>query len=69
MDITFFLALLGLFHFAIATSSENCTFDQISPSKKLTWCPCDNGFLCAKLDVSPLFLIVLPWLTSSLGTA
>ncbi|KAF4636870.1 hypothetical protein G7Y89_g1204 [Cudoniella acicularis] len=51
MKIPFLLSLLGIFHLAIATSSSNCTFDQISPSKTLTWCPCSNGFFCAKLDV------------------
>ncbi|TVY94225.1 putative hydrolase, partial [Lachnellula willkommii] len=32
-------------------SSDNYTLDTISSSKALTWCPCNNGFFCARLDV------------------
>ncbi|TVY85210.1 putative hydrolase [Lachnellula suecica] len=51
MDPPTVLTLLGLLSLATASSSENCTFEQISPSKALTWCPCYDGFSCAKLDV------------------
>ncbi|TRX87757.1 hypothetical protein FHL15_011349 [Xylaria flabelliformis] len=44
-------ALLGLFPFASATCSQNCTWDTITPSQSLIWCPCYDGFFCAKLDV------------------
>ncbi|ORY59959.1 TAP-like protein-domain-containing protein [Pseudomassariella vexata] len=44
------LALMGLFYLVIGTSSERCTFDKISPSQTLTWCPRNEGFFCARLD-------------------
>jgi hypothetical protein len=60
MEFPFLLALMGIFRLAVATSSENCTFDGISPSRTLTWCPCGNGFFCAKLDVKSFSPIILP---------
>jgi hypothetical protein len=60
MELPFLLAFMGIFRLAVATSSENCTFDGISPSGTLTWCPCSNGFFCAKLDVRSLSPVILP---------
>ncbi|KAI0970219.1 TAP-like protein-domain-containing protein [Xylaria arbuscula] len=51
MNKSFLLALLGLGSFTTATCSRNCTWDTITPSQSLVWCPCYNGFFCAKLDV------------------
>ncbi|KAI1862335.1 uncharacterized protein JN550_010197 [Neoarthrinium moseri] len=45
------LVLPGLLHLAAASCSKQCTFDSIVPSTTLTWCPCYDGFFCAKLDV------------------
>lgn len=50
MELSFLLAFVGL-PLALAASSESYTFDEISPSRTLTWWPCSNGFFCAKLDV------------------
>ncbi len=61
MELPFLLALMGVLRLTLATSSKNCTFDGITPSKKLTWCPCDNGFFCAKLDVRLLSLPILSY--------
>ncbi|KAF9879047.1 hypothetical protein CkaCkLH20_03280 [Colletotrichum karsti] len=36
---------------AETTRAQNCTFETISPSKDLIWCPCEDQFLCARLDV------------------
>ncbi|KAI0523734.1 TAP-like protein-domain-containing protein [Xylaria bambusicola] len=44
-------ALLGLCSFVAAACSQNCTWDTITPSQSLIWCPCYDGFFCAKLDV------------------
>ncbi|KAI0133947.1 TAP-like protein-domain-containing protein [Xylariales sp. AK1849] len=51
MKSPFLLSLLGLFRITIATFSESCTFDEISSSRTLTWCPCYEEFFCARLDV------------------
>ncbi|KAI0428931.1 TAP-like protein-domain-containing protein [Xylaria sp. FL1042] len=52
MRRSFLFALLGLVSpFAMATRSQNCTWDTITPSQSLVWCPCYDGFFCAKLDV------------------
>ncbi|KUI67155.1 hypothetical protein VM1G_03020 [Cytospora mali] len=51
MGVAVFSALLGLLYLAHATPSKNCTFDTIRPSEELLWCPCNDGFLCSKLDV------------------
>jgi hypothetical protein len=51
--IPLFFAFLALFHITTATCSKNCTFDQISPTTNLAWCPCNDGFQCASLSVSP----------------
>ncbi|KAI1084143.1 TAP-like protein-domain-containing protein [Whalleya microplaca] len=51
MGNPFLAALLGLLHLAIATCSESCSLDKISPSTTLTWCPCNGDFFCARLDV------------------
>ncbi|KAF2963905.1 hypothetical protein GQX73_g9657 [Xylaria multiplex] len=48
---SFFLALLGLSPVALATCSQNCTWDTITPSQSLDWCSCYGSFFCAKLDV------------------
>ncbi|WYZ46023.1 hypothetical protein EsH8_IX_000248 [Colletotrichum jinshuiense] len=34
-----------------AVSAQQCTFDSITASADLTWCPCEGQFYCAKLDV------------------
>ncbi|KAI1737915.1 TAP-like protein-domain-containing protein [Xylaria scruposa] len=47
----YLFALLGLFPFTSATCSQNCTWETITPSQSLIWCPCYDGFFCAKLDV------------------
>ncbi|KAI1346272.1 TAP-like protein-domain-containing protein [Xylaria sp. FL0043] len=45
-------ALLGFVSpFAAAACTQNCTWDTITPSQSLVWCPCYDGFFCAKLDV------------------
>lgn len=58
MGITTLSTLLGLFHLAHAISTENCTFDTIVPSKELLWCSCDDGFLCSRLEVGSLSIIL-----------
>lgn len=50
MSIPLALAVLGLVRLAIPTPAH-CTFKEISAGKTLAWCPCLNGFLCAKLKV------------------
>ncbi|KAI0818354.1 TAP-like protein-domain-containing protein [Xylaria sp. FL0064] len=55
MHSSFFFALLGLVSsFAAAACSRNCTWDTITPSQSLVWCPCYDGFFCAKLDLIKL---------------
>jgi hypothetical protein len=54
------LALLGSSYLAVATCSDSCTFDQISPSTTLTWCTCYDDFLCARLDVSTPLPFIQP---------
>lgn len=49
--ISSFLSLLGLFHYAQASDSKECSLSTIAPSKNLTWCPCEDGYFCARLDV------------------
>ncbi|TDZ74174.1 Tripeptidyl aminopeptidase [Colletotrichum trifolii] len=53
----------ALILFASPARSQNCSFDTITPSQNLTWCPCEGQFLCAKLDVP------LSYLDPSLGRA
>ncbi|KAI1097723.1 TAP-like protein-domain-containing protein [Jackrogersella minutella] len=50
MGILNVFVVLCLLSFA-AASLENCTFQQIAPSKSLLWCPCEDVFFCAKLQV------------------
>ncbi|KXH49675.1 hypothetical protein CNYM01_01529 [Colletotrichum nymphaeae SA-01] len=34
-----------------AVGAQDCTFDSITSSRELVWCPCEGQFFCAKLDV------------------
>ncbi|KAF4778563.1 hypothetical protein HER10_EVM0007009 [Colletotrichum scovillei] len=45
--LTAALALVGF----RAVGARDCTFDSITPSQDLVWCPCEGQFFCAKLDV------------------
>ncbi|KAJ8059894.1 hypothetical protein OCU04_011518 [Sclerotinia nivalis] len=51
MNLSHFLAQLGLFSSVLATLTANCTLEEIRPSKTLTWCPCNGVYFCARLDV------------------
>lgn len=46
-----FSAVLGLVNYVAASCSQSCTLDTVVLAKELTWCPCYNGFFCAKLEV------------------
>jgi hypothetical protein len=46
-----FLAVLGLLQRASASCAQSCTLDTVVPAKELIWCPCYDGFFCAKLEV------------------
>ncbi|KEY74567.1 hypothetical protein S7711_07169 [Stachybotrys chartarum IBT 7711] len=45
------LFVLGLWQPAFASGSEVCTLDTVLLSEELSWCPCYDQFLCAKLQV------------------
>jgi hypothetical protein len=60
----------GLFTLASAASiaqpdTQKCTFDQITPSVQLKWCPCEGPFYCAKLSVLFLLSVIALPLTLS----